>query len=203
MIVLDTGATANVVPFSWPGRRNRILEQHGIPKVAKARFSFGDGRLREVRHAADVPVGIAGNRGMFTAFALEAEIPALLREGVMEALGGKSNFLRGSLNLPRQGAQKRLGVNRVGRYILSVVDFRKDPSRSASRCPEASASLFHLVQKCPDLSDRDLHLPYTPDGLYRFETPPTFAASKAVILGDAEACRLTDPKKNVMKLHVN
>ena len=148
-------------------------------------------------------MGIAGIRGIFTAFALEAEIPALLREGAMEALGGQLDFLRGSFNLPRQGVQKRLGVDRVGHYILSVVDFRKDPPRRASRCPEASASLFHLAQKFPDLPERDLHLPHPPDGLYRFETPPTFAACKAITLGDAEACRLTGPRKNVMKLHVN
>ena len=79
-------------------------------------------------------MGIAGNREMFTAFALEADIPALLRKGFMEALGGRFDFLRGSLNLHRRGVQIPLRVNRVGHCILGVVDFCMDPSGRASRC---------------------------------------------------------------------
>ena len=92
MIVLDTGATANLVCFSWLARLNRILKRRGIPRAAthpsRARSRFGDGRLEEVRHAADIPSGTDGNRGKIAAFVLEADIPALLRKGAMEALGG-------------------------------------------------------------------------------------------------------------------
>ena len=92
-VVLDTGARANLVRFSWLQRHNRILERRGIPRVttypSQARFRFVYGRLGEVRYAADIPVGIAGNTGMFTASVLEADIPALLRKGAMEALGGQ------------------------------------------------------------------------------------------------------------------
>ena len=79
--VLDTGATANLVCFGWPPRRNRTLEGKGVPRVstypACTRFKFRGGRLGEVRHDADIPVGIAGNVGKFAAFVLGADIPAL------------------------------------------------------------------------------------------------------------------------------
>ena len=72
VVLQATGATANLVCASWLARHNRILERHGIPRVAtytaEARFRFSDVRFGEVRHAAYFPVGIAGNRGMFTAF---------------------------------------------------------------------------------------------------------------------------------------
>ena len=107
-VVSDTSATANLVCLSWLARRNRILGRREIPRVttypSQARFRFGDGRLGEVRHAADIPVGIARSRRMLTASLLEADIPALLREGAAEELGGQLGFLRGSLNLRRQGA---------------------------------------------------------------------------------------------------
>ena len=100
---LDTGATAHLVCFSWLARHNRILELRGIPGVtaypSQARFRFGDGRLGEVRHEANVPVGIAGSKNMFTAFVPDEDIPALLRKGAMEALGGHLDFSRGSSNL--------------------------------------------------------------------------------------------------------
>ena len=103
----------------------------------------------------------------------------------------------------RRGAQIPLRVNRVGHYILSVVDFRRDPSRIAPECPEASASFLHFVHERPDVSDGGLHLLNTPDGLYRCETPPTFATCKAVTLGNVGGGSLTDPEKIAMKLHVN
>ena len=93
MVVLDTGATANFARFSLLAHHNSILEKHGFPRVAtypsNAKFRRGDGRLGEVRHAADIPVRIAGNKGKFTAFALDGDSPALLPKVAMEALGGQ------------------------------------------------------------------------------------------------------------------
>ena len=51
-------------------------------------FKFGDGRVYEVKHAADIEIGIAGRRGAFAALVLEADIPALPRKGALEALRG-------------------------------------------------------------------------------------------------------------------
>ena len=82
--------------FSWLARHNRILDRRGNPRVttypSQAGFCLGDGRHGQEHHAADFPAGVAGHRGMFTAFALEADIPALLRKGAMEALGGQWGF---------------------------------------------------------------------------------------------------------------
>ena len=64
-----------------------------------ARFKCGDGRVGEVRHAADIKVGSAGCRGAFMVFVSEAEMPALLREGALEALGGKPDFGRDTLTI--------------------------------------------------------------------------------------------------------
>ena len=83
VVVLDTGATANLVCFSWLAHHNRILERRGIPRVStypsKARFRFANGRLGDVRQAADIPLGVAGAQVKFTAFAPDADIPTLLR----------------------------------------------------------------------------------------------------------------------------
>ena len=84
--VLAARATASVLCSRRSGRHNRISAQNEFPQLSTypgcARFKFGDGRLGEVRCAADNPVGIAGTTGKLTAFATEADIPALLRRGV-------------------------------------------------------------------------------------------------------------------------
>ena len=56
--VLDTGAAPKSVCFKWLGRRNEILGRKGVPRAEThpvcGRFKLGDGRLREVRRAADI-----------------------------------------------------------------------------------------------------------------------------------------------------
>ena len=90
--VLQTGATANLACLWRLEHHNEISERTGIPQVTtypgRARFKFGDGRLREIHCAADSLAGIAGSRGEFTAFALEADIIALFRKGALAAQGG-------------------------------------------------------------------------------------------------------------------
>ena len=83
VVVLDTGATANLVCRAWVANHNLSLGRLGMEKVhlypSAARFKFGDGRIGEVQYAANISVGIAGRKGASTAFAMDAEIPALLR----------------------------------------------------------------------------------------------------------------------------
>ena len=55
--VLDTGATANLTCFKWLGNHVSRLQKMGTPKASTyptfARLKFGDGRVEEVRCAAD------------------------------------------------------------------------------------------------------------------------------------------------------
>ena len=52
VVVLDTGATANLVCKSWLANHNLFLERRGMEKVrlypSAARFKFGDGQIGEV-----------------------------------------------------------------------------------------------------------------------------------------------------------
>ena len=119
--VLRAGSAANLFCFRILGRHNRILRREGLSRVstypASARLKFGDGRLLEVRHAAYIPVGIAGNKGMFSAFALEADIPAVLRKGAYGAPCVQLDFSRDISTLRRKGVVIPLGVNRVGLFF--------------------------------------------------------------------------------------
>ena len=119
---------------------------------AGARFKFGDGRLGGVRLAADLPLVIAGTKGEFTAFALEADIPALFRKGVLEALRGQLGSCRCILTLQTQGVGSPLQVNRMGHYVLSAVAFGEGRPR-AKKGPASSASYFEwaFTKKRPDL----------------------------------------------------
>ena len=70
VVVLDTGATANLVCYKWLGDHNRFLERQElekpVPYPSNARFKFGEGRIAEVQHAADIkglwPLGGMGKQ---------------------------------------------------------------------------------------------------------------------------------------------
>ena len=92
----------------------------------------------------------------------------------------------------------------VGHYVLSVVEFSKGPPRSDRR-PILAASYFEwpFLGRRPDLSGGGLHLPLVENGLLRFVPPKDFSACTAATLGDARDDSISDPKKIIMKLHVN
>ena len=69
-----------------------------------ARFKFGRSRLGGVRSAADIPASIGRCRPNFAAFALEADVPALLRQGALEALGGQLDVSCNMLTLRKERA---------------------------------------------------------------------------------------------------
>ena len=98
MGILEPGATANLVRFQWLRRHNELLVRRGFPAAttyqAHATFKFGDGRAGEVCRAADITVGVAGVKGVFTAFVLDSENPALLSKGALETLQGRLDFAR-------------------------------------------------------------------------------------------------------------
>ena len=199
VVALGAGAAANLVLFNWLENHNLLLGTHGFPGVSTyptgARFEFGDGRQGEARLAADISVGNAGAVGALTAFAFEADSPALLRKGILEATGGQSACTAVMLTLRN---------HELGHYVFIVVSLGKGPP-SLDRGPKLTASYFEwaCAKKRPDLADGGLHIPLSQGGLYRREPPRIFPAGKAGTLGGARNGCLSDAKKIIMKLHVD
>ena len=111
------------------------------PCPARARSNWGDGSLGRVQFAADVPAGIAGGRGRFAALFLEAGIPALLRKGAVEAVGGRLAFASNALMLAEMGVAAPLKVSGAGRYVLRAASRGKERGKSV-RGPNHSVSQY-------------------------------------------------------------
>ena len=60
-----------------------------------------------------------------------------------------------------------------------------------------------LINKRPKLPNGGVPLPNAENGSYQFDPPRTFSACKAVTLGDSLDGCSSDPKKIVVKLHLN
>ena len=145
VVVLDSGAAAKSVCFKRLDNHNLLFRKFGLPEVlpysATARSKFGDGRMGEVKHAADIMVGIAGCKGALAGFAPDADIPAFLRKGALEALGGQLEFEHDILTVRKRGVLAPLRVNAMGHYVLRVVEFSKRPPCS-DPVPNLAASYF-------------------------------------------------------------
>ena len=87
----------------------------------------------------DIPAGVAGGRGKCTASALEADIPALLRERASEPHGGQLGFARNILTLTNRGVDTPPSLSGLGHCDLSVVSFGRVCEKSV-KGPTCSVS---------------------------------------------------------------
>ena len=85
----------------------------------------------------------------------------------------------------------------MGHYIIGAVEFGRGTNLAASYFE------WPFLEKRPDLSDGGLRLQPVESGLIRLVPPKELPACTAVTLGDARDGSISDPKKIIMKLHVN
>ena len=115
------GASSNFARFKWDRRQNAITVRLGISIAelfpACAIFEFGNGHTAEVRHAAEILVGIAGRQGALAACFVYADIPTLVCKGTLELLGGKLDFSRNRYRLGKMGTAVPLRVDTAGRFV--------------------------------------------------------------------------------------
>ena len=119
--LLGTGAAASPAYFGRFERHTSFLDCRGAPRPGacpeSARFKFGGGRHEGVHGAADTPLGIRSGRGEFTAFALVADIPSLLRKGAIGALGGQVDFACNVSTLSKRGGAIPLRFSGPAHYV--------------------------------------------------------------------------------------
>ena len=126
-VALHAGASSNFARFKWDRRQNAISVRLGISIAelfpACAIFEFGNGHTAEVRHAAEILVGIAGRQGALAACFVYADIPTLVCKGTLELLGGKLDFSRNRYRLGKMGAEVPLRVDTAGRFVSGAPPF--------------------------------------------------------------------------------
>ena len=202
------GATANVVCFKWSENHNLIFGETGITPnidlsnkcaISIRRWAPWRGTLCGRYDGWD-----CGARGTLTAFALEADIAALLCKSDSEASWGHKDFASDVLTIRNHGVEIPLKVSELGRNVLSVVSIGEGPPRLV-RGPKLMSAYSERASadKRPDSANGGLHLPLSSGGLYRSGLPQTFSACRAVTSSDARYGYPSGPKKIIVKLHVN
>ena len=134
---MSAGDATNLAAPEWPKNHNCPPKKYGPPDVAAstaaAKFEVGNGRTEEIRLAADVPMETASRRGEFANFLADADIPALLRKGILEASEGKLDSPENCLRPAKLGIRVPQRRNAASRNL-----FRGSP-RLVKSCARACA----------------------------------------------------------------
>ena len=86
---------------------------------ASARSRYGDCHVGDVHKAALTPITFMGCAGHFMAYAVDADVPALLGKEALGTLGAHLDFCQRVRTLETLCAD----MGAVGRYILTVAVF--------------------------------------------------------------------------------
>ena len=138
---------------------------------ARAKFECGNGRMEEIRLAADAPVGMAGRRGNFATTLVGAGILALSRKGAWESL----------CELGGAGCLGAFDYEYSRPLFLASTD-----GLPASCGTTQSVSRFTWDDEAlrPTMLNGGASFPDAAVGLYQWGTPRHFDVCKAVLLKD-------------------
>ena len=117
--------------------------------------------MGNLQPAAEAPIALAGHVGVLNTYLAEQIIPALMKKGALESLGGQLDFAQDNLHLRMIGAIANLRANPAGHYVTGVADFAKEMPR---RPPQAQTAC--MMSPCTVSTLGQLILPG--GGLQRF-----------------------------------
>ena len=83
-------------------------------------FRFGNGVQEISREVIEMPVGVAGRRGLVRAAIIGGEAPLLLSRGALKTLGARMDFSNDELQLFEAEKVIKMETNGTGQYIIPV-----------------------------------------------------------------------------------
>ena len=90
-------------------------------------FRFGNGVQEISREVIEMPVRVAGRRGLVRAAIMGGEAPLLLSRGALKTLGARMDFSNDELQLFEAEKVSKMETNGTGHYIIPVAEFRRAP----------------------------------------------------------------------------
>ncbi|OLP84633.1 Copia protein, partial [Symbiodinium microadriaticum] len=127
--VLDSGCGKSVIGAQTLQAFRELWTRAGIeqPKtVAEVNlFRFGNGAQETSKQIIEMPVCVAGRRGLVRAAIISGEAPLLLSRGALKTLGARMDFFKDELQLFQAEKVIKMETNGAGQYIIPVAEFEK------------------------------------------------------------------------------
>ena len=168
--VLDSGCGRSVIGGETLRSFRKIWDQAGVEPPKEIReinvFKFGNGEQEVAKTVVEMPVCLAGRRGLVRAAVIQGKAPLLLSRPALKTLQATMDFAKDQLVLFDGQHLVPMQVNGAGQYIIPVADFGNcvpkenqdrldgkaaDPSDNQQETDSPSDHAVHLVQEgCAD-----------------------------------------------------
>lgn len=132
--VLDSGCGRTIVGVDTLRCFEQLWRQRGwpvperIPEVHQ--FKFGNGALETSQHSVQMPVTLAGKRGVIRAAIIKGDAPLLLSRTALKSLGASLDFQKDCLRVFDTSVP--LQTNSAGQYVINLVGERVESGSAAA-----------------------------------------------------------------------
>ena len=148
--VLDSGCGRSIIGHETLAQFCQIWEKSNVPQpeIQKEKnvFRFGNGQQETTNELVEMPIVMAGQRGVVRAAVIKGRAPLLMSKHALKKLRAKMDFEGDKLTLFKEAKSVCMVTNEAGQYMVPVSDFgmgsvapEEDPKSVA--CQESVESL--------------------------------------------------------------
>ena len=143
--VLDSGCGRSIIGDATLAEFRDIWKRAGLeqPPLVKERnvFRFGNGNQEVTDSVIEMPIVMAGHRGIVRAAVIKGRAPLLISKQALKRLKARMNFVDDELTLFESQTPVPMITNEAGQYMIPVSEFEPKQTlerQGVSSCEENS-----------------------------------------------------------------
>ena len=143
--VLDSGCGRSVVGQETLAQFRRLWEQAKIPQPTEISevnvFKFGNGAQETSHSVVEMPVSLAGRRGVIRAALIRGKAPLLLSRAALKTLKANMDFAKDELHIFEGDRRLPMHTNSAGQYVVPVANFSDGEKGEPNDPPEVESGV--------------------------------------------------------------
>lgn len=144
--VLDSGCGRTIIGVRTLAAFEKLWQATGVSIPSRQKecnsFKFGNGATEVSTEVINMPVFLAGRRGVISAAIVQGDAPLLVSRSALRALQACIDFHKQEIRLFADQVKVPLSVNSAGQYILDLMEHRP-------ALPEAEAEVLMQEVETP------------------------------------------------------
>ena len=142
--VLDSGCGRTVIGAETLDQFKKLWRDAGLGPAIEVKeqnsFRFGNGELEVSNRVVEMPLHMAGRRGIVRAAVIRGRAPLLLSRPALKRLHARVDFNTDEMMIFEPAIKVNLRVNEAGQYVVPVLDHGR---------PNYSPQLWQMDALCP------------------------------------------------------
>ena len=148
--VLDSGCGKTIIGEETLSKFRELWVSAGVkhPQIKRevSHFRYGNGHVETSNTVVELPLGLAGKKGILQAAVVKGAAPLLVSRPALKRLGASIDFAQDQLSLFKGRSQVPLKVNAAGQYIVDVMQFGSSDPAEDPKPVSSDPSVVHVVE---------------------------------------------------------